>query len=147
MSRINRFVHLATVLGAIGATQGTLASPADGGERKLEPLSATCFATPDARTNARCTLATVPAGKRMVVTSTSYFASSSSPVVRAALIFAPNIINLPIPAPVSNPATGTLYITGLNISFIVDENTPVEFFMFGTNRSVEATLHGYLVDK
>lgn len=149
MERFNRVLLLATALGAIGTAPSTWASPLDGsdGRRSIQPLSATCFATPDARTNARCTLTTVPAGKRLVTTSTSYFASSSSAVVRAALFFSQNVTNLPIAAPVFNPATGTLYITGLNISFIVDENTPVDFFMFGANGSVEATLNGYLIDK
>ena len=114
--------------------------------RSLQPVSAICFATHDASGNARCTLTTVPAGKRLVTLSVSYFATSSSPVVRAALL-SPSATNLPIAAPVSNPATGTVYITGLNLSLIIEESTPVDFFMFGTNGSVEATLNGYLVDK
>jgi hypothetical protein len=138
----------ATVL-ALGGAPGAFAQKAlDRGDehRSLQPVSAICFATPDVRGNARCTLTTVPAGKRLVTLSVSYFATSSSPVVRAALL-SPIATNLPIAPPVFNPATGTLYITGLNLSLIVDESTPVDFFMFGTNGSVEATLNGYLVDK
>jgi hypothetical protein len=145
MIRFTRLCVLAAVV-----VSPFLADPSVAGDehRAFQPLSATCFATPDSRGNSRCTLTMVPAGKRLVVTSTSYFASSSSPVVRAALFFPPaGATNLPIAAPVSNPATGTFYVTGLNISFIVEENSPVDFFMFGSNGSVEATLSGYLVDK
>ena len=142
-----RFTRLCALTAAIAST--LLAGPSRAGEehRSLQPLSAMCFATPDSRGNARCTLTTVPAGKRLVTTSASYYASSSSPVVRAALLFPPNVTNLPVAAPTSNPATGTLYVTGLNISFIVEENTSVDFFMFGSNGNVEATINGYLVDK
>jgi hypothetical protein len=109
-------------------------------------VSPICFATPDTRGNARCTLTSVPPGKRLVTLSVSHFATSSSPVVRAAQL-SPSATNLPIASPVFNPATGTLYITGMNLSHIVEESTPVDFFMFGTNGSVEATLNGHLVNK
>lgn len=144
---MNTFTRLCAFAAAVASF--FLANPSRASEerRSLHPMSATCFATPDSRGNARCTLTTVPVGKRLVTTSTSYFASSSSPVVRAALLFPPNVTNLPIAAPVFNPATGTLYVTGLNINFIVEENTSVDFFMFGANGNVEATLNGYLVDK
>ena len=62
-------------------------------------------------------------------------------------VLSPDVSNLPNAAPVFNPASGTIYITGLNINFIVEENTSVDFFMFGANGNVEATLSGYLVDK
>jgi hypothetical protein len=152
MQRLNRPLlagagAAASVL-ALGAAPGAHAqTDFSGGEhRALKPVSAICFAIPDARGNARCTLTTVPAGKRLVTLSVSYFATSSSPVVRAALL-SPSATNLPIAAPVFNPATGTLYVTGLNLNLIVEESTPVDFFMFGTNGTVEATLNAYLIDK
>jgi hypothetical protein len=151
MNRFKRHslvVAAATMLGMavspVAYAQRALDGSGEG--RALQPVSAICFATPDVRGNARCTLTTVPGGKRLVTLSVSYFATSSSPVVRAALL-SPIATNLPIAPPVFNPATGTLYITGLNLSLIVEENNPVDFFMFGTNGIVEATLNGYLVDK
>lgn len=105
MKRLNRpllAAAAATVLG-IGAAPGAYAQKAldrSGERRTLQPVSAICFAAPDVRGNARCTLTTVPAGKRLVTLSVSYFATSSSPVVRAALL-SPNATNLPIAAPVS----------------------------------------------
>jgi hypothetical protein len=151
MNRWNRPLLVAaavTLLGIAAASGAHAEKGLDGRDehRSLQPLSVICFATPDARGSARCTLTTVPTGKRLVTQSVSYFTQSSSPVVRAALL-SPLATNLPTAAPVSNPATGTVYITGLNLSLIIEESTVIDFFMFGSNGTVEATLNGYLVDK
>ncbi len=151
MSRLNRpllAAAAATVLGIVAIPGAHADKLFDGRDehRSIKPVSVICFATPDARSDARCTLTTVPAGKRLVTQSVSYFAQSGTPVVRAALLTS-IATNLPIAAPVSNPATGTVYITGLNLSLIAEEGTVVDFFMFGSNGIVEASLNGYLVDK
>ena len=151
MNRLNRSLltaAAAALLCAEIAPSAYAQKALDGsdGRRAIQPVSVICFATPDARGNSRCTLTTVPAGKRLVTQSVSYFATSSSPVVRAALLTT-IATNLPIAAPVTNPATGTLYVTGLNLSIIVEESTAIDFFMYGSNGSVEASLNGYLVDK
>jgi hypothetical protein len=151
MNRPNRpllAAAAATLLGIVAVPGAQAQNAFDGrvDHRPIQPVSVICFATPDGRGDAKCTLTTVPAGKRLVTQSVSYFTQSSSPVVRAALL-TPSATNLPMAAPVSNPATGTVYITGLNLSLIVEEGTAVAFFMFGSNGTVEATLNGYLVDK
>ena len=151
MNRCNRLALAAAAATLLGpgcalAAQAENVFDGKGEHRSLQPLSVVCFAAPDARANAKCTLTTVPAGKRLVTLSVSYFAASSTPVVRAALL-SPMATNLPVAAPVSNPATGTIYITGLNLSVIVEEGNAVDFFMFGSSGTVEATLNGYLVDK
>ena len=151
MNRLNRCLLAAsatTLLGIVAVPVAHAEKAFDGRDehRSIQPVSVICFAPPDARGNARCTLTTVPAGKRLVTQSVSYFAQSGTPVVRAALLTS-IATNLPVAAPVSNPATGTVYITGLNLSLIVEEGTVVDFFMFGSNGTVEASLNGYLVDK